>query len=253
MNVFVITLFPGMFPGPLSESIIGRAVEQKILSIHIIDLREHCAGKHRQADDKPYGGGSGMVLMPEPIFKAVESLPLDRANARIILTSAQGELFTQRKARELAAERELVIICGRYEGVDERVAAGLVTDEISVGDYVLTGGEIPALVLIDAVCRLIPGVVGSPESLQQDSFVDGLLGYPQYTRPPEFRGMSVPDVLLSGNHAEIAKWRRREAIRKTLVNRGDLLGKAFLTEKDKQFIEELQRGKAEGFDFTKQW
>jgi tRNA (guanine37-N1)-methyltransferase len=241
MNIFVLTLFPNMFQGPLSESIIGRAIESGIISLTIVDLREYCAGKHRQADDKPYGGGSGMVLMPEPIFNAVESLSVDRSSTRIILTSAQGKLFTQEKAKALAAENELVIICGRYEGVDERVTAGLATDEISIGDFVLTGGELPAMVIIDAACRLLPGVVGSPESLQRGSFTEGLLGYPQYTRPPEFRGMRVPDVLLSGNHAEIDRWRRREAIRKTFENRKELLANVPLLEEEKQFVEELQR------------
>ena len=241
MKIYVITLFPGMFPGPLSESIIGRAVEREIVSIQVIHLREFCAGRHRQADDKPYGGGSGMVLMPEPIFAAVDSLPVDRSQVRIILTSAQGKLFDQAEARQLADERELVFICGRYEGVDERVIEGLATDEFSIGDYVLTGGELPALVMIDAVCRLIPGVVGSPESLQQDSFNDNLLGYPQYTRPPEFRGMHVPDVLLSGNHAEITEYRRRGAIRKTFQNRRDLLETAGLTKEERQYVMELQR------------
>ena len=179
--------------------------------------------------------------MPEPIFNAVESLSVDRSSTRIILTSAQGKLFTQEKAKALAAENELVIICGRYEGVDERVTAGLATDEISIGDFVLTGGELPAMVIIDAVCRLLPGVVGSPESLKRGSFTEGLLGYPQYTRPPEFRGIRVPDVLLSGNHAEIDKWRRREAIRKTFKNRKELLANVPLLEEEKQFVEELQR------------
>ncbi len=241
MNIYVITLFPGMFSGPLSESIIGRAIERGIISVRVTDLREFCTGKHRQADDKPYGGSSGMVLMPEPVFAAVESLPIDRERTRIILTSAQGVLFSQEKARQLALESDLVIICGRYEGVDERVATSLATDEISIGNYVLTGGEMPALVLIDAVCRLIPDVVGSPESLEQDSFSEGVLGYPQYTRPPEFRGMRVPDVLLSGHHAEIAKWRRRESIRKTFQNRRELFQTAALTEEERRFVEELKQ------------
>ncbi len=243
MHVDVITLFPGMFAGPLSESIIGRAVEGGIVSIDIIDLREFCQGKHRQADDAPYGGGPGMVLMAEPVFKAVESLSGCSSLKRILLTSAQGAPFDQAKAHELALDDDLVIICGRYEGVDERVALKLATDELSIGDYVLTGGEFAALVIIDAVCRLIPGVVGSPESLEQDSFSADLLGYPQYTRPPEFRGMSVPDTLISGNHAEILKWRRREAIRKTFQNRGELLAEASLTEQDRELIEELKRNR----------
>ena len=241
MRIDVITLFPGMFAGPLSESIIGRAIENDIISVNVVNLRDFCDGKHRQADDACYGGGPGMVLMGEPIFRAVESLPPDNSLSRVILTSAQGSLFGQKTASEFAAERDLVIICGRYEGVDERVAEKLVTDEISIGDYVLTGGELPALVLIDAICRLIPGVVGSPESLQEDSFSGDLLGYPQYTRPVQLRGMTVPDVLVSGNHAEISRWRRREAVRKTFENRRELLAKASLTEEEREFVRELER------------
>jgi tRNA (guanine37-N1)-methyltransferase len=241
MRVDVITLFPGIFPGPLSESIIGRAIDNGIISVSIIDLREFCEGKHRQADDAPYGGGPGMVLMAEPIFKAVESLSQNNSLKRIILTSAQGALFNQKKACELALEQDLVIICGRYEGIDERVATGIVTDELSIGDYVITGGEFAALIMIDAICRLVPGVVGSPESLEQDSFSNDLLGAPQYTRPPEFRSASVPEVLVSGNHAEISKWRRREAIRKTFLNRRELLSEASLTKEEREFVRRLEQ------------
>lgn len=242
MRVDVITLFPGIFRGPLSESIIGRAIEKDIISVNVVDLREFCEGRHRQADDAPYGGGAGMVLMAEPIFKAVEALAGDNSLGKIILTSAQGSLFNQRKARELAREKDIVIICGRYEGVDERVAAELGCDELSIGDYVLTGGELAALVMIDAVCRLVSGVVGSPESLEQDSFSADVLGPPQYTRPPEFRGLRVPAVLLSGNHAEILQWRRREAIRKTFLNRRELLATASLTEDERAFVRKLGQG-----------
>ena len=243
MRIDVVTLFPAMLAGPLSESIIGRAIDRGVISVNVLDLRDFCKGKHRQADDAPYGGGSGMVLMAEPIFRAVESLSPKNSLERVILTSAQGVPLTQEKARELAGEKDLVIICGRYEGVDERVTLGLGAEEISIGDYVLTGGELPALVLIDVVCRLIPGVVGSAESLGQDSFANGLLGYPQYTRPPRLRGLSVPDVLVSGNHAEIAKWRRREAIRKTFQNHRELLAGTSLTKEDEEFIKRLERNK----------
>jgi tRNA (guanine37-N1)-methyltransferase len=242
MRVDVITLFPGMFAGPLSESIIGRAIKNGVLSVHVVDLRDFCEGRHRQADDAPYGGGAGMVLMAEPIFTAVEALEPDNSLDNIILTSARGALFNQEKARELALKKDLVIVCGRYEGVDERIADDLVTEELSIGDYVLTGGELAALVMIDAICRLIPGVVGSPESLTQDSLSAGLLGPPQYTRPPEFRGMSVPDVLISGHHAEIGKWRRREAIRKTFMMRRQLLAEAMLSEEEQEFVRKLERG-----------
>jgi tRNA (guanine37-N1)-methyltransferase len=241
MRIDIITLFPDMFVGPLSQSIIGRAVEKALVSINLVDLREFCEGKHRQADDAPYGGGPGMVLMAGPVFDAVESLSGRSSLKRIILTSAQGALFNQAKAREFSIEDDLVIICGRYEGVDERVALELATDEISIGDYVLTGGEFAALVMIDAVCRLTPGVVGSPESLEADSFAGDLLGHPQYTRPPAFGGMAAPEVLLSGNHAEIAKWRRREAIRKTFDNRSELLAGASLTEEEREFVRGLER------------
>ena len=183
-----------------------------------------------------------MVLMAEPVFGAVESLAGRSSLKRIILTSAQGALFNQSKARELMLEDDLVIICGRYEGVDERVALELATDELSIGDYVLTGGEFAALVMIDAVCRLIPGAVGSAESLAEDSFAEDLLGYPQYTRPPAFKGMGVPEVLVSGNHAEISKWRRREAIRKKFKSRKELLAEAFLAENEREFVKELERG-----------
>jgi tRNA (guanine37-N1)-methyltransferase len=241
MRIDVITLFPGMFAGPLAESIIGRAIENDLISINLVNLRDFCEGKHRQADDAPYGGGPGMVLMAEPIFRAVESLTSDNSLKRVILTSAQGALFDQKKARELSLEQDIVIVCGRYEGVDERVAKELATDELSIGDYVLTGGELPALVMIDAICRLIPGVVGSSESLQEDSFSEDLLGYPQYTRPAQLRGMTVPEVLISGNHAEISKWRRREAIRMTFRNRKDLLANASLTEEEREFISRLEK------------
>jgi tRNA (guanine37-N1)-methyltransferase len=243
MRVDVITLFPRIFDGPLSESIIGRAIDNGVISVNLVDLREYCEGKHRQADDAPYGGGPGMVLMAEPVFIAVESVSNSNSLGRIILTSAQGALFNQKKARELSLEEDLVIICGRYEGVDERVALELATDELSIGDYVLTGGELAALVMIDSICRLIPGVVGSAESLDEDSFSEDLLGTPQYTRPAALRDMEVPEVLVSGNHAEISKWRRREAIRKTFMNRRDLLAEASLSEEELEFVRKLDGGK----------
>lgn len=242
MRIDVITLFPGMFAGPLSESIIGRAIAGGLVHANMVDLREFCKGRHRQADDAPYGGGSGMVLMAEPIFEAVESLAGENSLGRVILTSAQGALFDQRKARELSLEKDIVIICGRYEGIDERVATELATDELSIGDYVLTGGEPAALVIIDAICRLIPGVVGSAESLDDDSFSEDLLGPPQYTRPADFRGMNIPETLVSGNHAAIEKWRRREAIRKTFLNRRELLDRASLSEEELEFVRKLERG-----------
>jgi tRNA (guanine37-N1)-methyltransferase len=240
MHLHVITLFPEIFAGPLSESIIGRAAKSGLVTFNIIDLRKFCENKHRKADDAPYGGGAGMVLMADPIFKAVESLEGSNSPKRVIVTSAQGARFDQKKARELSLEEDIVIICGRYEGIDERVTLGLEAEELSIGDYVLTGGEFAALVMMDAIVRLIPGVVGSAESLDDDSFSEDLLGPPQYTRPATSRGMRVPDALVSGNHAEISEWRRREAVRKTFKNRPDLLEKASLSEEESRFIKGLR-------------
>jgi tRNA (guanine37-N1)-methyltransferase len=221
VRVDVLTIFPGVFEGPLRESLLGKAIAAGILDVRVHDIREHAADRHRQVDDEPYGGGPGMVMKPEPLFAAVEALGPERK--RVILLSPSGRRLDQALVRELAAERWLVLVCGRYEGVDERVAEGLPAEEISIGDYVLSGGEIPALVVLEAVTRLVPGVVGREESLAAESFEGGLLDHPHYTRPQVFRGMRVPDVLLSGNHAEIAEWRRRAAEEKTKRNRPDLL------------------------------
>lgn len=200
---------------------MGRAREQGIVEINTVDLRDYTHDAHRTVDDKPYGGGPGMLMKPEPLFEAVESLK--KAGSKVILTSPQGERFRQRTARELASESHLIIICGHYEGVDERVRLSLVDREISIGDYVLTSGNLPAMVIVDAVVRLLPGVLGSPESKEEESFSDGLLEYPQYTRPAEFRGMQVPETLLSGNHAQIAKWRAEQSRMGTMRRRPDLL------------------------------
>ncbi len=221
LRIDVVTIFPGMFAGPLDDSVIGRARDRGILEIAIHDLREYTTDRHRTTDDRPFGGGPGMVMMPGPIFAAVEDLR--KETTRVILMTPQGRKLDQRLARELAAEEHLLILCGHYEGVDERVREALVTDEISIGDYVLTSGVLPAMVLIDVVGRLVPGVVGHPEATQQDSFEEGLLDYPQYTRPAVFRGMKVPEILLSGNHPEIARWRKAEAYRRTRRRRPDLL------------------------------
>jgi len=221
MRIDVLTIFPEIFESPLGASLLGKAIEQGIAHVGVHDIREHTTDKHRQVDDESFGGGPGMVMKPEPIFDAVESLgPGPR---RTILLSPAGRRLDQGMARELASEEWLVLICGRYEGVDERVVEGLPAEEISIGDYVLSGGEIPALVLIEAVTRLLPGVVGRAESIEQDSFEDGILDHPHYTRPREFRGMEVPEVLVSGDHAAIEKWRREAALRKTERNRPDLL------------------------------
>ena len=222
MRIDVITIFPGIFESPLGQSLLGRAIEARLVDVRIDDLRNSTTDKHRQVDDESYGGGPGMVLKPEPVFAAVESLgPGER---RTLLLSPAGRRLDQDLARELAAEPWLVLICGRYEGVDERVVDGLPAEEVSIGDYVVAGGEVPALVVLEAVTRLVPGVIGREESHEQDSFGDaGVLDHPHYTRPAEFRGMRVPETLLSGNHAEIERWRREAALEKTRRNRPDLL------------------------------
>ena len=222
MRIDVITIFPGIFESPLRESLLGRAIEAGLLDVRVHDLRDSTTDKHRQVDDESYGGGPGMVLKPEPVFAAVESL--GAGDRRTLLLSPAGRRLDQDLARELAAEPWLVLICGRYEGVDERVAEGLPAEEVSIGDYVVAGGEVPALVVLEAVTRLVPGVIGRGESHEQDSFGDaGMLDHPHYTRPAEFRGLRVPETLLSGNHAEIERWRREAALEKTRRNRPDLL------------------------------
>ena len=237
MRIDVVTLFPELFEAPLATSIIGRAVEREIVEFAIHDLREHGLGRHRSVDDDPYGGGAGMVMRPEPIFAAIE--PLRERGATVVLLDPAGERLSDRLARELAAEPRLALLCGRYEGIDERARA-LADREVSIGDYVLTGGELPALVLIDAVVRLVPGVIEAA-SHEGDSFADGLLEYPQYTRPETFRGASIPSVLTSGHHAEVERWRRREALRRTLERRPDLLASAPLDDADGAILDELRR------------
>jgi tRNA (guanine37-N1)-methyltransferase len=222
VRIDVITIFPGIFESPLRESLLGRAIEAGLLDVRVHDLRDNTIDRHRQVDDESYGGGPGMVLKPEPVFAAVESL--GAGDRRTLLLSPAGRRLDQDLVRELAAEPWLVLICGRYEGVDERVAEGLPAEEVSIGDYVVAGGEVPALVVLEAVTRLVPGVIGRGESHEQDSFGDaGMLDHPHYTRPAEFRGLRVPETLLSGNHAEIERWRREAALEKTRRNRPDLL------------------------------
>jgi tRNA (guanine37-N1)-methyltransferase len=222
VRIDVLTIFPGIFESPLRESLLGKAIASGVLDVRIHDIRDHTADKHRSTDDESYGGGPGMVMRAEPIFAAVEAL--GEGASRVILLSPAGRRLEQQIVRELAAEPWLVLIAGRYEGVDERVVQGLPAEELSIGDYVLSGGELPALVVLEAVTRLVPGVIGREESHERDSFGhDGLLDHPHYTRPAEFRGMSVPETLLSGNHAEIERWRRDAALEKTRRNRPDLL------------------------------
>lgn len=243
MRMDVLTLFPEMFEGVFTSSILGKAQEKGIVSLSAVNFRQYAGNKHGTVDDTPYGGGGGMVLKPDPIFRAVEDL-LGRTEQgtvpRIILMCPQGETFTQRKAEELAREEHLIFICGHYEGYDERIREHLVTDELSIGDYVLTGGELPAMVIIDSITRLLPGVLGNELSAVTDSFSTGLLEYPHYTRPVEFRGWKVPDILLSGHHANIEDWRRREALRRTWLRRPDLLERMELSPKERQWLGELQ-------------
>ncbi len=240
MRCDVLTLFPGILTSVLQESILKRAIEKGLLEVRVTDLREFTGDKHRIADDYPYGGGGGMVLKPEPIFKAIDQISRE-GDLRLILLSPQGKTFDQEKAKELSMEKKrIVFICGHYEGIDERVRIGLGPEEVSIGDYVLTGGELAALVIIDASTRLIPGVLGDEDSAKKDSFFDALLDYPHYTRPAEFRGIKVPEALLSGNHEEIRRWRRRKALHNTLKKRPDLLQKAQLTEEDKEFLKKLK-------------
>lgn len=227
MIIDVLTLFPEMFPCFVNTSIMKRAIDRKLVTINTHNFREYTHDKHHTVDDCTFGGGSGMILKPEPLFEAVEAIKtgIEKANVPVILLSPQGRLFTQSVALELSQLERMILICGRYEGVDERVRIYLASDEISIGDYVLSGGELPSMVLIEALARLIPGVLGSEESAANDSHVNGLLEYPQYTRPAVYRDWSVPEILLSGNHAEIAKWRREQALERTQLRRPDLFAK----------------------------
>lgn len=236
----VITIFPEIFHAYLGESILKRAIRKGIFDVAVYNLRDFTADKHRTVDDTPYGGGSGMVMKIEPIHRAMQAIGADGRERLTVLLSPQGRLFTQEEAERRAAEgRRLLFLCGRYEGIDERVRESLVDEEWSIGDYVLTGGELPALVIIDSIARLLPGVLGDEASALEESFTWGILDYPHYTRPPEFEGLRVPEVLLSGNHKEIARYRRKEALRRTLLRRPDLIGKARLTETDHVLLKEL--------------
>jgi tRNA (guanine37-N1)-methyltransferase len=240
MQIDIVTLFPGIVEPALSESMIGRARARGLVDIRVANLRDYAGGKHRVTDDYTFGGGSGMVLKPEPLFAAVDALRTDAA--RVILMDPRGRVFTQRIAWELAAETHLILLAGRYEGVDERVTERLADDALSIGDYVLTGGELPALVVADAVIRVVPGVLGGEDAAARESFADGLLEPPQYTRPEEFRGARVPAVLLSGDHARIARWRRVQALWRTWRARPDLLGEAALTAEERKLVEGFERG-----------
>jgi tRNA (guanine37-N1)-methyltransferase len=242
----IVTIFPRMFEAPLGEGVVGRAIESAIVDVAVHDLRAFTTDRHRSVDDVPFGGGPGMVLKPEPLFGAVERIRETRGRpGAVLLTSPQGRRFTQADAERLQALGHVVILCGRYEGVDDRVRQHLATEEISIGDYVLSGGELAALVIVDAVARLVPGVVGDAGSVAADSFARGLLDYPHFTRPAEFRGWIVPEVLVSGHHARIEQWRRREALRRTLRSRPDLLAGAALDDDERRLVRELSEEGAE--------
>jgi tRNA (guanine37-N1)-methyltransferase len=239
MRIHVLTLFPEMFDGPLRVSIMGRAIESGLVEVVLHNIRDYAEDKHHVVDDYPFGGGPGMVMKPEPLFAAVEAVSAqDAAKGRVVLLTPQGRLLTQSIGDELSRRDRLILVCGHYEGVDERVREHLVDDEISIGDYVLSGGELPAMVLIDVVVRRLPGALGSAESLAEESHAQGLLEYPQYTRPAEFRGWQVPEVLLSGHHAQIAAWRRQQSILRTARHRPDLLERASLTTTERRLAAE---------------
>src|SRR5512136_2426738 len=244
MEFDVFTLLPEVFPSYLESSILQRARQRGLIDVRVHNIRDWAADRHHVTDDEPYGGGGGMVMKIDPVFAAVESVlgsfaPQKVGGCPVILLSPQGRVFNQVVAMELVQHPRLALICGRYEGVDERIREHLVTDQISIGDYVLTGGELPALILIDALSRLIPGVLGDPDGPFDDSHASGLLEYPHYTRPPEFRGWAVPDILISGNHAKIANWRREQSLRRTFMQRPDLLAKADLNESDREVLEKI--------------
>ena len=241
MRFDVFTLLPETLSPYLNVSILEKAAARGLIEVHLHNIRDYTHDRHHSTDDTPYGGGGGMVMKPEPVFEAVETIIGSPPACPVILLTPQGRLFNQKIASELASHRQIALISGRYEGFDERIRAHLVTDEISIGDYVLTGGELPSLILIDAVSRLIPGVLGDPTGAEDDSHALGLLEYPHYTRPPEFRGWRVPEVLLSGDHGKIERWRREQAIRRTLARRPDMLESGLLTESDKKILEKIKK------------
>lgn len=241
MKFDILTLFPGMFSGPFDESIIKRGREKQLIEIAIHNIRDWAEDRHQTADDAPYGGGAGMVMKAEPLTACIEAVKSRNPASTVVLTSPQGRRLNHQVATELAQREGLIIVCGRYEGIDERVRELCIEDDISIGDFVLSGGEIAAMTIVDAISRLIPGVLGSGESAETDSFSDGTLEYPQYTRPPVFRGITVPDILLSGNHELIRRWRRKESLRKTRALRPDLLAAIELTKEDRKLLAELDR------------
>jgi tRNA (guanine37-N1)-methyltransferase len=241
----ILTLFPEMFLSPLEGSIIGKARAEGLITVNLINIRDYAEGKHRVTDDYPYGGGKGMIMKPEPIIKGIKAIRSQHPAAWVILMTPQGTPLKQERAKRLAEQPHIALVCGRYEGVDERVL-GFVDEEISLGDYILTGGELAALVVVDAIARLIPGVLGDEGSSEEDSFSRGLLEYPQYTRPREYEGSEVPEVLLSGNHQTIEQWRRQEALRRTWQRRPELLSQTGLSKEDREFLDELKGSSGNG-------
>ena len=243
MKIDVLSLFPEMFDGFLNTSIIKRAIDKEIVDIQIHNFREFTKDKHKHVDDYPYGGGAGMVMQPEPIYLAYEDVTQNmEKKPRVVYVTPQGSVFNQSMAEEFSKEEDLIFLCGHYEGVDERILEEIVTDYVSIGDYVLTGGELPAMVMIDAVSRLVPGVLNNEESAEFESFHDNLLEHPQYTRPVEFRGRKVPDELLSGHHGNIDKWRREQSLKRTLERRPDLIETAILSKEDEKYLKKLKKG-----------
>ena len=241
MRFDILTLFPDMFSSPFQESILAKAIGKGLIEVRTINIRDFALDKHQVVDDAPYGGGQGMVMKVEPIARAIERVKLENPSAWTIYLTPEGKPLNKEILRDLSSQSHLILLCGRYEGVDERVRQLFVDEEISIGDYVLTGGELAAMVLIDAVSRLLPGVLGSDRSAEEDSFFGSLLEYPQYTRPASFRGHNVPEVLLSGNHQAISLWRRKEALRRTWLRRPELLSEASLSEEDKKILEEISK------------
>ncbi len=244
MKIDVLSLFPSMFEGVFGESILKKAQGKQAVELNVVNFREYSANKHQNVDDYPYGGGAGMVLTPQPVFDAVDALTKG-SKPRVVLLCPQGERYTQKKAEELAQEEHLIFVCGHYEGYDERIREHVVTDEISIGDYVLTGGELGAMVVIDSVVRLLPGVLGNQDSAVKDSHSTGLLEHPHYTRPADFRGFKVPDVLMSGDHQKIAAWREKESLKRTLIRRPDMLEQLELSSQQKKIIAELKNEESE--------
>jgi len=249
LEINILTIFPNMFKGPFSESILNKAQEKGLIKINLIDLRDFTMDKHKTVDDYSYGGGPGMVLKPQPIWDAVEVIKKNKSPLplKVIITSAQGKIFNQRMAKDLSKENRLLIICGRYEGIDERIPQLLDAEEVSIGNFVVSGGELPSMLMVDAISRMIPGVLGKEESMVNDSFYNGYLDYPHYTRPDEFKGLKVPDILLSGNHKEIEEWRRKQSLLRTLIRRPEIFVNKKLSKRELDLLKELEKGFKEDY------